>query len=135
MRYLITVLAAVFLCPAKADIVTEFGIGYKLETSSALLNPLCTSVTIPNANPLRSNPSSPHWGRNSASCGGDNPIFIGYPIKWESDYRGPWAWSVGWLHFSSIADGGNVLDFGGDRHEVHMDAVVISAKFNWSRRR
>lgn len=135
MRYLIASLALVFSYPAHADWVTEFGIGYKLETSSAILNPLCTSVDIPISNPMRASSDSPHWGRNTASCGGDNPIFIGYPIKWESKYRGPWAWSAGWLHFSSFADGGNVLDFGGDRHEVHMDALVISAKFNWSRRK
>ena len=132
--YIKLIALLLFALPAKADWVTEIGIGYKLDVSSAILHPKCTLVDIPLSNPLRSDRNSPHWGRSDASCGGDNPVFIGYPIRWESNMKGPWQWFGGWFHFSSFADGGNLLDWGGDRHEVHMDALVIGARFNWSER-
>lgn len=103
--------------PAYADIVTEFGVGYKLpQTTSYVLRPECHTVVASN---------SAH--RELASCGGDNPAFIGWPIAWERTFDRPWRLRVGWFHFSHWGDGGK------DR-ETHMDAAVVSVTRIWRRR-
>lgn len=118
---------------ASADVVTEFGLGVKVR-QSVLFHPSCDVVDIPAANPVRLERG--HLGRATASCGGDNPIFVGWPIAYEKD-RGPWRWRVGWFHLSSIGDGGGriaELLGSGDGRELSFDCVCATATFNWSQR-
>lgn len=117
--------SALFLCPAKADVITEFGFAYKLD-SSAVLDPLCHTVLL--VGDIVTNPSSPYYDRPDTSCGGDNPAFIGWPIAWESQWRKAFKYRLGWFHFSHWGDGGS------DR-ETHMDLFAMSITYNWSRRK
>lgn len=113
---------AIFVQSAKADIVTEFGVGYKLPNSSALLLPWCNEASI----------IDPGWPENPRpypqvySCGGDQPAFIGWPVAWESDWKGPWRVRAGWFHYSNWFDGGR-------QRETHMDIAAVTATFNWTR--
>jgi len=128
MKTLSILLAALLIaCTANADIVTEFGMGYKLEAStSQILWPACKQVIMPQDTTL------PRGAGNTAGCGGDNPAFIGWPVAWEKEFeRGIWTTRVGWFHYSNWFDGGNYFR-GGDKWETHMDLVAVTATFNWS---
>ena len=112
---------------AKADIVTEFGMGYKIEaTTSQVLWPDCSQVYFdPATSPVK---RAPGWG----SCGGDNPAFIGWPIAWEKALPNDvWRVRVGWFHFSHWFDGSDYIK-GGDRRETHADMLAVTATLNWS---
>ena len=75
-----------FYQDVKADIITEFGAGYKLDNTSVVLLPECHTVRIEEHTwPEGKNPA--HAPR---SCGGDDPVFIGWPIAWEKELSGPW---------------------------------------------
>lgn len=118
-----TLLAALLMLPltAFADIVTEFGAGYKLPRStSVLLLPECHLATI-----IQTQPSTPRLDFRNASCGGDNPAFIGWPVAWQSSFSDIWTVRTGWFHLSQWFDGGK------DR-EIHMDAIAVTTTFNWS---
>jgi len=127
MKYLLVL--ALFALPAHADVITEFGMGYKIpETTSLLMQAQCHVVkTQPDESP--SMVTVPYNDRigwfDDISCGGDNPIFVGWPIAWEKDF-GVWRVRAGWFHFSHWFDGGN------DR-ELHMDALTTTATFNWTK--
>ena len=107
-----------FCAPAQADIITEFGIGYKLPSSSYLLMPQCKQAVVVNP------PDDPRYP-DAYSCGGSFPAFIGWPVAWESDFRGAWKVRVGWFHYSNWFDGGRSF-------ETHMDVAAATATFNWS---
>jgi len=111
---------------AAADLISEVGGGYKLATTSLVLKPGCTDV-IPRG-PVVDDPKSEHYQRGTASCGGDNPVFIGWPIAWQSDRSGPFNYRVGWFHMSHWFDGG------ADR-EAHMDCLCATVTINWSKRK
>lgn len=115
---------------AKADVITEFGMGWRSPNTSLVLQPYCSQVAVPDY--LRNDPTGRHYGRLDASCGGDNPAFIGWPVAWESDWRGSFRYRVGWFHYSNWFDGGRYLP-GGDRHETHMDLLAGTITFNWSK--
>lgn len=112
-----------FMQEASADVVTEFGFGYKVsDTTSFVLQERChTAEKLKLAN-------GEIFHHGVRSCGGDNPLFIGWPIAYEHEFDGPWTVRAGWFHMSHWFDGG------ADR-EVHMDAAVVSFKFNWSDRK
>lgn len=116
---------------ASADIVTEFGLGWKVN-QSVVLHPDCNYVHIHDTNPVKF--TALHLGREHASCGGSNPIFIGWPIAFERE-RDPWRWRVGWFHLSSIADGHGRFSqwLGSDRRETHLDCICATATFNWTK--
>jgi len=121
---------------AKADIVTEFGGGYKFN-SSVVLAPECQVIHIHEDQPIRANPSSPYWGRSNASCGGDNPAFIGWPIAWQSKpngKHGAFTYRIGWFHYSNWFDGGELSSWTstGDEHETHMNLLAGTITFNWT---
>lgn len=117
---------------AKADVVTEFGWGIKAPNTSVVLQPRCQQVQL--FGDIRTNPNSPHWGRRHASCGGNNPAFIGWPVAWESKWLGrhkAFRLRGGWFHYSNWFDGGNYLN-GGDDHETHMDLAAFTITYNWT---
>jgi hypothetical protein len=64
----------------KGELITELGMGYKIpQTTSTVLLPQCHQVHEIEFRPAAQEGDS-YWGRNDASCGGDNPIFVGWPI-------------------------------------------------------
>lgn len=114
--------AALILLPlqALADVITEFGAGGKMpRTTSYVLLPACHTIYsfLPEGRPADG---------FIRSCGGDNPLFVGWPVAWQSDFSDVWTLRAGWFHMSHWADGGK------DR-ETHMDAIVITATFNWTK--
>lgn len=128
--------AALLLClatAAQADIVTEFGMGWKIEPTSYLLMPSC----------MRAQVVAPDWPTNprpppqTYSCGGDNPAFIGWPIAWQSAAKGQYgAYTVraGWFHYSNWFDGGELqgVTSTGDRYETYANMLAATVTFNWS---
>ena len=110
------------------DVVSTMGTGFKLNNqSSAVLDPNCTMILFTQGKEFRN-------GRKEASCGGDNPIFIGWPIAMEKNMP-YWRVKWGWFHMSSIFDGSKLDWLHGDQREVHFDCVCMEATFNWSKRR
>lgn len=117
---LLVVLA--FSPKAHADVVSEFGGGYKMPaTTSVVLLPECHSVVI-----TETRPDTPEINYRTSSCGGDNPAFVGWPIAWEREYaNGALRFRGGWYHYSNWLDGGR------DR-ETHMDCACATLTVNWS---
>jgi len=103
---------------AKAEWISEIGMGYKIpDTSSFIFHPRCHTLT--HADPRVSGE------RAETSCGGKNPVFVGWPIAWEKCYRGGSVCArTGWFHLSSWFD---------HKKEIHMDALSTSVSFNWSK--
>lgn len=107
--------------PAAADVISEIGMGVKIERSTSyLMLPACRTAVV----------TDPIWPENPRgyglySCGGDDPLFIGWPVAWQSDFSDVWTVRAGWMHFSHWFDGGS------DR-ELHMDAIASTVTFNWS---
>lgn len=119
MRALI---AALLLCgTAQADIITEFGGGLKLDRgTSVVFRPECRQVLTMEG--------------YLTSCGGDNPVFVGWPIAWEREYNdGVGSLRIGWFHLSHWFDGGNVIH-SGDIHELKLNCLCASWTVNWSQR-
>jgi hypothetical protein len=118
---------------SNADVVTEWGWGIKAPNTSVVMLPRCQSVAL--IGDITTNPESPNFGRRFASCGGNNPAFIGWPIAWESDdfgKHGAFKVRGGWFHYSNWFDGGNYFRHLGDRHETHMDLAAFTITFNWT---
>jgi hypothetical protein len=107
---------------AEGEWITEFGGGYKIEaTSSALFHKDCTQAYMRELG-----------NRGWSSCGGDNPVFVGWPIMYRTTKN--WGyWQVGWFHQSHWFDGSGFVDWGGDAYELHFDCVCATIGFNWSR--
>ena len=110
---------------ANADWISEFGMGYKNpRTTSVVMREECHTVTL---SELR--PADPELDFRRASCGGDNPAFIGWPIAYEREFAdGLYTLRAGWFHYSHWFDGGK-------GRELHFDAAVVSVRINWSKRR
>jgi hypothetical protein len=128
---MLLVLCLGFAKPARAEgsLVTEVGMGYKIEaTTSTVLLPDCHRVTGIEFQPEQRE-GDESWGRVSASCGGDNPVFIGWPLayEWESK-TGALRWRAGWFHYSHWFDGHS------DR-ETHFDAAAVSVTIVWGKRK
>jgi hypothetical protein len=124
ISHILFLLAAAILLEsyARADIVSEFGMGVKLSNTSYLLTPTCHTASV----------IEPGWPANPRpypqvfSCGGDNPTFIGWPIAWEREFlNGALRFRGGWFHYSNWFDGGR------DR-ETHMDTAQANLTVNWS---
>lgn len=109
-----------FARDAKADVITEIGGGWKLNgTTSLVLQPNCHSAVI-----YETRPVDPGRNDGLTSCGGDNPLFVGWPIAYQTpDAR----FRIGWFHMSHWFDGGR------DR-ETHLDCLCASWTFNWTER-
>ena len=111
---------------AEHSIITEFGMGYKMQDgTSYLLLPQCKQAIVVN-------PETNPRGNGAYGCGGDNPAFIGWPIayEWEGDDE-VWSFRAGYFHYSNWFDGGNYLQ-GGDEWETRMDLLAVTATFNWT---
>lgn len=107
--------------PAHADIISEFGMGVKVSTTSYVMRPECHTVY-----------SYPPGDRPEAgflrSCGGDNPTFVGWPLAYEwTSPSGRYRLRGGWFHYSNWFDGGR-------RRETHMDCLCGSLTIRWRRR-
>lgn len=90
---------------ARADIITEFGGGLKSHSSTSyVLRDGCHTI-------------------EGKPCGGDNPLFIGWPVAYQTPGG---RFRVGWFHMSHWFDGGK------DR-ETHFDCLCASWTFNWAR--
>lgn len=135
VRNILKIAAASFMLassPAPADVITEFGFGYKLpDSTSFVLQERChTASLIENEHGewiYYRGPGANLPNGSGRSCGGDNPLFVGWPVAYEHEFEGPWTIRAGWFHMSHWFDGGS------DR-ETHLDAAVVSFKFNWSKR-
>jgi hypothetical protein len=99
------------------EFVTEFGMGYKLSNTSIVLLPECETALI-------SSPTEPKYDYRRASCGGDFPAFIGWPIAYEWQVGEVYSVRVGWFHYSNWFDGGR-------DHESHMDLVAAVLTVHW----
>lgn len=98
-------------------LITEFGGGVKLPASSSYIAlPACKSVMV--VRPA----DSPRPPPQTYSCGGDNPIFVGWPLAWEF----PNGVKLGWHHQSQWFD---------TRGELHVDCICSSWTFRWNRLR
>ena len=120
MKRLIFLLA--FLCAEvqAGEFVTVLGVGLKFNNfSSAILDPECKQVDM-----------RARGGRGPSSCGGNNPIFIGWPIAFDFNGRRT---RIGWFHFSSIGDGGGVISWRGDRHETRFNCFCMTHTIRWKR--
>lgn len=112
---------------ARADerggLITEFGGGIKLPSSSYIAQPACKKVAV----------VSPEWPANprpppqTFACGGDNPMFAGWPLAWEF----PNGVTLGWWHQSQWFDG-HQWDGSG---ELHVDCLCATWRVRWSRLR
>lgn len=110
---------------ARADVITEFGAGVKSpRTTSVILREECHVAKI-----IETNPDTPSIYWRDASCGGDDPLFIGWPVAYEwTSPREVFRIRAGWFHLSHWFDGGP------DR-ETHLDCACVSLTVNWSKRR
>lgn len=111
----LTAIALASESASAGGLITEFGGGIKLNTTSFPMLPECKKVVVvdPANNPRHADPFS---------CGGDDPIFIGWPIAWEFDN----GTKLGWFHYSHWFDG---------RGELHLDCVCASWTKRWHRRK
>lgn len=109
---------------AHADIISEFGGGLKV-ASSEVFDPGCRRVFIVDAD--RSVMFDPKGRQKTVSCGGSNPVFVGWPIAWESPNGNT---RVGWFHISHWFSG---PPFNHD-YELTMNCLCAVHKFHWSRK-
>lgn len=107
---------------AQADVITEFGGGRKNpSTTSVVMQERCHEVVI-----VETRPDSPDINFRGSSCGGDDPIFSGWPVAYQKDF-GVWTVRAGWFHYSHWFDGGR------DR-ELHLDCIpCATVTFNWTK--
>jgi len=119
------VLVGLFLSgTAHAGMFTELGGGIGIPKND-LFSPACVwAVPLDiHGQPLKDQYNNP--GRTVA-CGGRNPVFIGWPIAWESANGNT---RVGWFHKSNLFDGPPF----NHNSELPFDCICASHKFRWSR--
>ena len=104
---------------AQGRLFTEFGGGVKL-TASNVIESRCSTVYV-----------EFEW-RHTYSCGGDNPVFVGWPIAWEF----PNGARLGWFHMSHWFDGKNnpALFQRGDGRETYFNCLCATWRRDWKRR-
>jgi hypothetical protein len=87
-----------------AGLFTELGGGYKdFSTTSYILRSECAQI-------------------EEEKCGGDQPVFIGYPIAWEFKNGRT---TIGWFHMSHWFDGNG---------ESHFDCICVTHRFYWKKK-
>jgi hypothetical protein len=122
MRKLLCALLALLPRTASAErgFITEFGAGYKNERSTSIvMMEDCHEVWV-----VRTKPDRPDLNYRPASCGGDNPIFVGWPIAYEWSIGDVYRLRTGWFHYSHWFDGSK-------GRETHMDALAITLTVKW----
>ena len=114
-KLLLTVLVSLWAMPAFAQgFITELGGGVLSPNSSYLTLPDCKKAVV--TIPMQENYST-------YSCGGDYPIFFGWPIAWEFKNGNT---KIGWAHFSHWFDGNG---------ELHFNCLCVSHRFEWGKRK
>jgi hypothetical protein len=104
------------------EFITELGGGYKdFPSTSFLMTSDCQKAIVTN----------PEWPTNPRpgqewSCGGDNPVFVGWPIAYEWTLTRGNRVRLGHFHLSQWFD---------NQGEVHLDCLCASFTFRWSRLR
>lgn len=119
-KFLCLILLCLATLPINAQgLFTEIGLGIKIQGTSRALKPSCSVLYDSNG--------------ELYSCGGDNPIFIGWPLAWEF----PRGQRFGWFHMSHWADGRNNPQFlqdMGDGREIAFNCLCYTHKFEWFKR-
>jgi len=112
------VLLAFLAGTAEAGLVTEIGGGWKdFNTTSYLMRSDCQKAVVIDPE----FPKNPR-GSHPYSCGGDNPVFVGWPLAWEWEFdRG--RVRLGHFHVSQWFDGNG---------ELHMDCLCAAWTVKWS---
>jgi hypothetical protein len=117
-------LALLLAGPVHADVISEFGGGLKF-ASSNIFDPGCRSVFVVDA--AHSVMFDELGRQKTLPCGGRNPVFIGWPIAWQSPSG---AVRFGWFHLSHWRDGEPF-----NRHpETALNCLCSTWTLNWSRR-
>lgn len=121
MAQVLTTLLLLFaFLPAHAGLVTEIGGGWKdFNTTSYLMQSVCKKVVVVK-------PEYPENPRGSSpySCGGDNPVFIGWPIAWDFELKRGNTVRLGWFHQSQWFD---------NKGELHFDCLCATWTIKWGR--
>jgi hypothetical protein len=118
--------AALCLLPmtaaAEGGFITEIGGGFKdLRTTSYLLQSGCVKAVV--TEPIW--PENPR-GYHTYSCGGDNPVFVGWTIAYEWELPRGNRVRVGHFHLSQWFDNAG---------EVHLDCVCSSFTIRWGKKK
>lgn len=116
-------LLLLFCLPVRAELVTEFGGGWKF-SSSDVLDPRCRQVLVTEARDGWE--IDPGYGSRSLPCGGRNPLSIIWPLAWDFPHG-----RIGWLHISDYPDGPPF----NSRNEVALNCLCATWKHSWSIRR
>lgn len=111
--------------PAHADMIAEFGGGFKGPSSSEVYAPGCRRVFIVDATPAVK--FDPQGRQRTVNCGGSEPVFIGWPVAWESPNGNT---RVGWFHMSHWLSG---PPFNHDT-ELSFNCLCATHKFHWGKR-
>lgn len=126
VKYTLILLALLFKQDlAHADIITELGGGAQIDSyTSAVLDTRCLSSVLYTS-------KSPSFVRDdqgrirTVPCGGGNPLFVGWPIAYQSpDGR----WRVGLFHMSHWLQG---PPFNREA-ETSINCLCASWTINWS---
>lgn len=116
----------------RGGFVTEIGGGFKdFRTTSFLMRSECKKAVVTEPRDWPNNPRGiggeyDVYGQFKViptgewSCGGDNPVFVGWPIAWEF----PNGVRIGYFHQSQWFD---------NEGELHFDCICASYTINWRR--
>jgi hypothetical protein len=110
---------------AKADVISEIGGGYKF-TYSDVLSPKCEYVFLTQA--TKEDFMFDGQGRQkTVPCGGTNPIFIGWPVAYQTpDAR----FRIGWFHMSHWFSGEPF----NNKPETNFNCLCTTWTVNWTKR-
>jgi len=109
------VILGLFSSAHAGTLFTEVGGGVKVAGTSAIAMPECVTV----------------WqAADELSCGGDNPMAVGWLLAWEFDNPNL---RVGWLHISHWLDGRRGPRFlrRGDASELAINCICVTYRHNW----
>lgn len=126
MRPTVLLMTALLLSTqSKADIISEIGGGVTLPYTSEVMSPQCQYVFVVQG---KAGFQFDGQGRQKTlPCGGSDPVFVGWPIAWESANGNT---RVGWFHFSHWFSG---VPFNRDS-ETSYNCLCASHKFHWRKR-
>lgn len=122
MRYALALLLLPSIAAAEGGFITEFGGGWKdLSSTSYLLRSECIKAVVVDP----SWPVNPRGG-HTFSCGGDQPLFVGWSIAYEWELRRGNRVRLGHFHLSQWFDAAG---------EIHLDCICSTFTFRWGKRR
>lgn len=123
----------------KWDRITVIGVDWKLNTSSYIALPKCNTVETTTPWPLdpRGRPQpividqtkQIQEAFGAYSCGGDNPMFHGYPFALER------SWKNGLIRLRVGAPVFHTSQWFDGTGELHIDAFSGELTINWSQRK